>query len=180
MGFDEADPRQLAPSVGTLQVGITISAGPSPAPSKSTTPPALVDSMTRADSDLFGSLGFMTHLPTFRPAFADLRTGINLTFGGYQIYINHWGSLRLTDSVRMPVATTSMAAIKDGVPTHATTLRVSHDSHPNTRHRAARDYSGGTPTWRKRSTEVTEPTVRAPFQVFMANTHEPTADDKGQ
>src|SRR3954470_17855933 len=31
MGFAEADPRQLAPSVGTTLVGITISAVPSPA-----------------------------------------------------------------------------------------------------------------------------------------------------
>src|SRR4051812_2921089 len=31
MGFAEADPRQLAPSVGTTQVGITISAVPSSA-----------------------------------------------------------------------------------------------------------------------------------------------------
>src|SRR4051812_33237822 len=31
MGFAEADPCQLAPSVGTKQVGITISAVPSPA-----------------------------------------------------------------------------------------------------------------------------------------------------
>ena len=55
--------------------------------------------MTQADSDLFGSLGFMAHLPILRSAFADLRTGIDLTFGGYQIYINHWGTLRLTDSI---------------------------------------------------------------------------------
>src|SRR3954462_11339073 len=31
MGFAGVDPRQLAPSVGTMQVGITISAVPSPA-----------------------------------------------------------------------------------------------------------------------------------------------------
>src|SRR3954466_6277713 len=31
MGFSGVDPRQLAPSVGTTQVGITISAVPSPA-----------------------------------------------------------------------------------------------------------------------------------------------------
>src|SRR4051812_7610767 len=31
MGFAEADPHKLAPSVGTTQVGITISAVPSPA-----------------------------------------------------------------------------------------------------------------------------------------------------
>src|SRR4051812_47170573 len=91
MGFAEADPRQLAPSVGTSQVGITISADSSPAPAKTATPFALADSATRAVFDLFGSLGFMAHLPTFRPTFVDLRTGINLTFGAYKIYINHWG-----------------------------------------------------------------------------------------
>ena len=98
MGFAEADPRQLAPSVGTSQVGITITTAPSSASIKSTTPPALDDSMARADSDLFGSLSFVAHLPTLRPAFADLRAGIDLTFGGYHIYINHWGTLRLADS----------------------------------------------------------------------------------
>src|SRR4051812_12940055 len=105
MGFAEDDPRQLAPSVGTSQVVITISASPSPAPNKSMTPPALVDSMTRAYSDLFGSLGFMAHLPILRPAFADLHTGIDLTFGGYQIYINHWGTLHLIDHAQAPAAT---------------------------------------------------------------------------
>ena len=38
MGFAEADPRQLAPSVGTTQVGITISAVPSPANHNSRAP----------------------------------------------------------------------------------------------------------------------------------------------
>src|SRR3954469_22157580 len=134
MGFAEADPHQLAPAVGTSQVGITISAAPSSASIKTTTPLTLVDPMTRADSDLFGSLGFVAHLPTFRPAFADLCTGINLTFDGYKIYIHHWGTLRLADRARAPASTMATAEIKDEAPTHAATPRVGHDSHPNTRH----------------------------------------------
>src|SRR3954471_3872368 len=89
MGFAGADPRQLAPSMGTTQVGITISAASSSASINTATPSTLIDSTTRADSDLFGSLGFMAHLPAFRPTFDDLRCGINLTFDAYQIYINH-------------------------------------------------------------------------------------------
>src|SRR3954468_15624677 len=100
MGFAEADPHQLASSVGTPQDGITISAASSPTPVKTSTPSASIDSSTRTDSDLFGSLGFMAHLSSFRPEFADLRSGIKLTFGAYQIYINHWGILRLTASTR--------------------------------------------------------------------------------
>src|SRR3954466_6343724 len=49
MGFSEAYPRQLAPSVGTPRVGITILTASSPAFIKTTTPHALIDSATRAD-----------------------------------------------------------------------------------------------------------------------------------
>src|SRR4051812_25003252 len=127
MGFAEADPRQLAPSVGTAQVGITISAASSSTSTNTATSSTLIIYTTRADSDLFGSLGFMAHLPAFRSAFVGLRSGINLTFGAYQIYINHWGTLRLTDSTRAPAAAAAMAKI-EATPTHAATLRVSHDS----------------------------------------------------
>src|SRR4051812_39256680 len=99
MGFVGVHPRQLAPSVGTAQVGNAISAA-SPAsstPADAMTSPTPFDPMTQAESDLFGSLGFTAHLSTLRPAFADLRSGINLIFGAYQVYINHWGALRLTD-----------------------------------------------------------------------------------
>src|SRR3954468_23726794 len=65
MGFAEADPRQLAPSVGTPHVGITISAASSPTPVKTATPSASIDSTTRTDFGLFGSLSFMAHLLTF-------------------------------------------------------------------------------------------------------------------
>src|ERR1041384_7213454 len=103
MGFAGVDPRQLAPSVGTTQVGNTISTVPSASP-------AIVDPTTQVESNLFESLGFMTHLSTLRPVFTDLRSGINLIFGAYQIYINHWGALRLTDGARAP-ATTPAATI---------------------------------------------------------------------
>src|SRR3954469_7234280 len=95
MGFAGVNPRQLAPIVGTAQVGNAISAV---SPSSS----ASMDPTSQADSDLFGSLGFTAHLLTLRPAFADLRSGVNLIFGAYRIYINHWGTLRLTDDTRAP------------------------------------------------------------------------------
>ena len=47
MGFAEANPRQLAPTVGKTQVGVTISAVPSPAVDDSTTSSALDNSATR-------------------------------------------------------------------------------------------------------------------------------------
>src|ERR1041385_4327542 len=99
MGFSGVHPRQLAPSVGTAQVGNAISAAssaPSP-PTGATTSPALFDPTTQEESDLFRSLSFTAHLSNLRPIFTDLRSGINLIFGAYQIYINHWGALRLTD-----------------------------------------------------------------------------------
>ena len=90
MGFPGVDPRQLAPSVGTAQVGNAISAAPS-------TSSALIDPTAQAESNLFESLGFMAHLSTLQPVFTDLRSGINLAFGAYRIYVNHWGALRLTN-----------------------------------------------------------------------------------
>src|SRR4051812_23744063 len=123
MGFAEADPRQLAPTVGKTQVGITISAVPSSATNKSSTTPALDVSTTRAESDLFESLGFVTHLPIPRSAFANLHTGIDLTFGGCQIYVNRWGTLRLTDRARaIAITTATTATTKDESPARATTL----------------------------------------------------------
>src|ERR1041385_7262005 len=92
MGFAGADPRQLAPSVGTVQAGNAISAASSSS--------ALIDSTAPARSNLFESLGFTAHLPALQPVFTDLHSGVNLIFGAYQIYINHWGTLRLTDGTR--------------------------------------------------------------------------------
>src|ERR1041384_2439455 len=93
-GFSGVDPRQLAPSVGTAQVGNAISAASSSS--------ALIDSAAPARSNMFESLGFTDHLPALQPVFTDLHSGVNLIFRSYQIYINHWGTLRLTDGTRAP------------------------------------------------------------------------------
>ena len=81
MGFVGADLRQLAPSVGTAQVGNAISAASSSS--------ALIDSTAPARSNLFESLGFTAHLPALKPVFTNLHSGVNLIFGAYRIYINH-------------------------------------------------------------------------------------------
>src|SRR4051812_34536272 len=88
MGFAEANPRQLAPTVGMTQVGIMISAVPPSATVDSTTSPTLDTSMARAESDLFGSPGFIAHLPILRSVFADRRTDVDLTFDMFQIYVS--------------------------------------------------------------------------------------------
>src|ERR1041385_6357593 len=161
MGFAGVNPRQLAPSVGTAQVGRTISAASSTysTPTGATTSPALYDPTTQAESDLFGSLGFTAHLSTLRPIFADLRSGINLIFGAYRMYINHWGALRLTDDARAP-ATTSTAAI-DAVAARAATLRASRDCPPKPRLHITRDRSGGPSTWKNSITRASNKAVRA-------------------
>src|SRR4051812_15816610 len=104
MGFVEADPRQFASIVGKTQVGITISAAPSTIVGNSTTSYALDVSTIRVESDLFGSLDFVVHLPILQSAFADLRARVDLTFGGYQIYVNRWGILCLTDRAQSPAS----------------------------------------------------------------------------
>src|SRR4051812_39421922 len=96
MGFAGADPRQLAPSLGTTHVGKTISAV-----SSSST---LIGSEIKARPNLFESLGFAAHLPALKPVFADLQSGVDLIFEEYRIYINHWGSLRLVDGAQAPTS----------------------------------------------------------------------------
>src|SRR3954469_10848238 len=102
MGFAGVNPRQLAPTVGTTQVGNAISAALS-----SSSSAALIDSTVKAESNLFESLGFKAHLPSLQPTFTDLRSGINLIFGTHRVYINHWGALRLTYSIRASTTTST-------------------------------------------------------------------------
>ena len=68
---------------------------------------------------------------------------------------------------------------EDEAPAHATTPRVSRDSHLNKKHRISRDCSSGSLTWKKQGTNTTRLSAKAPFQVFMADTREPTSDDRG-
>src|SRR3954466_1997514 len=84
------------------------------AASSSTT---LAGSTTQTGSNLFESLGFTAHLPALKPVFTNLHSGINLIFGAYQIYINHWGTLRLINDTRAPTATPAAMTVADAART---------------------------------------------------------------
>ena len=114
MGLGVIEPRQLAPTVGTKQVGSMVSTVPSSTLDNSATPATKLDeSAARMESILFGSLGFVPHLPILQSIFADLDAGADLTFGGFRIYVNRWGTLRLADQVRSPLARPSSAPAPD-------------------------------------------------------------------
>src|ERR1041385_4380476 len=170
MGFVGVDPRQLAPTVGTAQVGNVISAASSSS--------ALIDSAASARSNLFESLGFMTHLPALQPVITDLHSGVNLIFRAYQIYINHWGTLRLTDGTRAPTATP--AAVTGADAARTANLSGSRSYPPNSRLHATRDRSSGAPTWRSTTTHISKEAARTPSQVFMAEVGAPAAGNNGR
>src|SRR4051794_29888653 len=75
MGFAEVNPRQLAPTVGTRQVGITISVAP---------PSANRKSRTRARSNPLEELRFIASLSIAPPRALDRRLRQNQSFGDYQ------------------------------------------------------------------------------------------------
>src|SRR4051812_29508017 len=170
MGFAGVDPRQLAPSVGIAQVGNTISAASSSS--------ALIDSAAPARSNLFESLGFKAHLPALQPVFTDLHSGVNLIFGAYQIYINHWGTLRLTDGTRAPTATPAAVIGADAART--TNLSGSRSYPPNSRLQATYDRSSGAPTWRSTITRISKEAARTPSQVFMAEVGASVSGNNGR
>src|SRR3954463_7046195 len=157
-GFAGVDPCQLAPSVGTAQVGNANSVASSSS--------ALIDSAAPARSNLFESLRFTAHLPALQPVFTDLHSGVNLIFGAYQIYINHWGTLRLIDGIRAPTATPAAVTGEDVART--ANLSGSRSYPPNPRPHATRDRSSGAPTWRSTITRISKEAARTPSQVFMA------------
>ncbi|CAA3032924.1 Hypothetical predicted protein [Olea europaea subsp. europaea] len=90
MGIAENHPRQLASSVGNSGVGSMVS------------PASIQQSfgMLALDEEIsFGSLLFTPHQPGFRPAFAALQQGVDLTFGGLNVHIDSEGSVTLPDSI---------------------------------------------------------------------------------
>src|ERR1044071_4129618 len=99
--------------------------------------------MTQAESNLFESLGFTAHLSTLQPVFTDLHSGVNLIFREYQIYINHCGTLRLTDGTRAPM--TTPAAMTRADATRAANLPGSRSYPPNSRLHTTRDRLSGAP-----------------------------------
>src|ERR1041385_5322288 len=170
MGFAGVDPRQLAPSVGTAQVGNAISAA--------SLSPALIDSAAPARSNPFESLGFTAHLPALKPVFSGLHSGVNLIFGVYQIYINHWGTLRLIDGTRAPTATPAATTIADAARTDDLPGGCSYA--PNLRLNATHDRSSEAPAWRSTIARISKETARAPSQVFMAEVGTSTSGNNGR
>src|SRR4051812_16686727 len=170
MGFAEVDPHQLAPSVGTAQVGNAISAASSSS--------ALIDSTALARSNPFESLGFTAHLPALQPVFTDLHSGVNLIFGAYRIYINHWGTLHLTDGTRAPMETP--AAVTGADAARTASLSGSRSYPPNSRLHATCDRPSGAPTWRSTITRIIKGAARTPSQVFMAEVGAPASGNNGR
>src|SRR4051812_42603980 len=169
MGFAEVDPHQLAPSVGTAQVGNAISAASSSS--------ALIDSTAPARSNMFESLGFTTHLPALQPVFSDLHSGVNLIFGAYQIYINHWGTLHLIDDTNAPTATPTALTRADAARTANLSGGCSYS--PNPRLHATHDRSSGAPAWRSTIARISKEAARTPSQVFMAEVGAPASGNNG-
>jgi hypothetical protein len=85
-------PRQLAPSVGILRAGITVSTAPTLAVDDSPAPWRAIR---------FGALTFTAHLPALRPAFDALRKGLDLTFGDLHFHVNQSGMIQLPELTRL-------------------------------------------------------------------------------
>src|SRR3954466_14698617 len=77
MGFARADPRQLAPSVGTTQVGITISAVPYPASH---------DPRARTRSNPLKELKLTASISIAPPRSLDQQPRQDQYYGGYPIH----------------------------------------------------------------------------------------------
>src|SRR3954469_8102852 len=169
MGFAGVDLRQLAPSVGTAQVGNVISAVSSS--------PTLTGSATATGSDLCESLGFKAHLPALKPVFTDLHSGVNLTFGAYQIYINHWGTLRLIDITRAPTIVIAATTGEDATRAANPPGKRSHP--PNASLCTALDRSSGIQARRSTIPHISKEVAGTPSQVLMAEVDEPPTGGNG-
>ena len=124
MGFDELTPRQLAPSVGKNSAGLTVSSVPSengdspigstngnsPAASTNQNSPTRAAhgnspthstngstsaSPTKSTSDPL--MDFEPHSPEFQETFSDLESGLGLTVGSFNFFVNKLGVQDLTD-----------------------------------------------------------------------------------
>ena len=82
MGLAEANPRQLAPTVGKTKVGFTISAVPS-----STTDNSATSSTIQTRTDLLGTLKLTAYFPISRSNAPDRHASPIQAFGGFQNYI---------------------------------------------------------------------------------------------
>ena len=124
MGIDEGTPSQLAPSVGTIAVGSTVSAassegnnspitsanGNSPtelqnqkSPNKAA-PEGSSDHMTKemstaspTKSTSESTADFTPHPPAFQETFTGLESGLDLAIGSFNFFVNNLGTQDLTE-----------------------------------------------------------------------------------
>jgi hypothetical protein len=103
LDIGRVNPRQLAPTVGTLGVGIMNSA------------PFLLlannNSKVDGNQISFGAIDFQLHPPTLTPVFATLDQEMDLTIGTVNFRIGSLGSIRLSDLTKSDPSTSKTATI---------------------------------------------------------------------
>ena len=141
MGIDMGIPSQLAPSVGTIAAGNTVSAASSkgndslvsPANSESaakiqnqklpthTAPEESLDHMTKEATTVSttkdtpeSTTDFIPHPPEFQDTFAGLETGLDLVVGSFNFHVNNLGMQDLTGPKAKITATTDTASATPG------------------------------------------------------------------
>ena len=132
MGIDEGTPSQLAPSVGTIAAGSTVSAAPSKgdnspvasangnssttskyqnSPNQAThevSPDHSTNGEQSASSTKSASkpgMDFEPHSPEFQETFSGLKTGLDLTVGLFSFFVNNLGTQDLTEPCQLMSAT---------------------------------------------------------------------------
>ena len=125
MGFDELTPRQLAPSVGKNSAGLEVSSVPpengnSPIGSTNGNSPAASTNHNSTTQSTYGNspirsnigssptsptdLALNPHSPEVRETFADLESGLELTVGKFNFFVNKFGTQDLTDPRQLATA----------------------------------------------------------------------------
>ena len=137
---------------------------------------------------MFGSLGFIAHLPILQSIFSDLHTGADLTFGGYRIYVNRWGTLRLTDRARSLAASTTTSetanvgakSLQSKAPAHTATPRVIRATRRSPIFHSTHNNQDEATGWESCDSSNMPPPHNVPFQVFMMKPGRPTPVEKGK
>ena len=144
MGIDEITPSQLAPTMGTIAAGSTVSAasskgnnspatsanGNSPTKSQDQNSPNQaapkgssthstndVQTVSAAKSTSEPAMDFEPHSPEFQETFAGLETGLDLTVGSFSFFVNNLGTQDLTEPRQL--ATAAPDSTSTTVPTTA-------------------------------------------------------------
>ena len=141
MGIDMGTPSQLAPSVGTIAAGSTVSAASSKgndspiAPANNESPAKILDQRSPSQTAPEGSpdhttkevtttsptkdtpeatADFIPHPPEFQDTFAGLETGLDLVVGSFNFHVNNLGMQDLTGPKAQITAITDIASATPG------------------------------------------------------------------